>query len=157
MVGAPYRELKMKTDLPIRRVVNQEELTGVISQYTGVSNLESPLLIEDLAYLSPANLQQLLKFIEDSRLRVVLLSTYDVFTPPLLSRVKVFIKQSMEKTNSNMLAPSKGRERLSNLLSEDSHVLDKVRYQGKESPLIFYNDKTVPNRPNRAKLLSLIE
>lgn len=157
VVGEPYRELRSSSELPIRRVTNNEELRDLIAQYTGIKSLETPLLVEDLAFLSPWGLQSLLKFVEDTRLDVILLSTYDNFTPPLLSRLKVFIKAPIERTNSNFLDAGRGRDRIDSILSGDSHVLDRVRYQGRESPILYYNEKNVPRRPNRSKFLSLIE
>lgn len=157
IVGARYRELKASTSLPIRRVTSKEELLDLISSYVGVSTLETPLLIEDMAFLSPQAHQQLLKFMEESKLKIVLLSTYDVFMDTILSRCKVFIKSALEKTVSEMQSPRKGRERIDNQLSQDTHPLDRVRYQGKISPLVYYNDHAVPARPNRRKILDLLE
>ena len=156
IVGAPYRELKAKTNLPLRRVSSQEELLDLISNYSGVRELDNPLLIEDLVYLTAQNQQKLLKFIEETTIKVVLLASYDVISKTLLSRTKLFVKRPLEKTVSNLLPPAKGRRNLSTL-SGDTHPLDKVRHQGKESPIMYYNEAMVPLRPNRAKMLSLIE
>lgn len=154
-IGAPARELKSTTSLPIRRVTNGAEMAELVANYTGVRATQTPLIIEDLAFLSPQVHQQLLKFLEESPLEIVVLSTYDVFTPPMLSRMKVFIKAPLERTQSNLLKPQQGRDKIN--LSKDTHPLDRIRHQGKESPMLYYLDKTVPQRPNRAKLISLIE
>jgi len=157
IVGSLYRTLKSQTELPIRRVTTGEELFNLVSNYTGVRSLGIPLLIEDLAYLPPSALQLLLKFLEESTLNIVLLSTYDVLSPALLSRIKHFIKAPIEKTQSNLLPPKKGRERIESVLSSDTHPLDRIRYQGKESPALYRIENQIPRRPNRAKLLNIIE
>lgn len=155
IVGSPVRELKTKTELPIRRITSREETSELVASYTGVRSLSYPLLIEDLAFLSPQVHQQLLKFLEESPLQVVLLSTYDVFTPPLLSRIKTFIKAPLERTQSKFMSPSAGRESIN--LSKDTHPLDRIRHQGLSSPLIYYDEKTIPPRPNRQKIISILE
>lgn len=157
IVGSPARQVKMNTTLPIRRVTSAEETADLIANYTGIRAMDFPLIIEDLAFLSPQTLQQLLKFLEESKISIVLLATYDVFTAPILSRLKVFIKSPLEKTSSNFLSPAVGTEKIESQLSKDTHPLDRIRHQGKESPILFYNDRTIPGRPNRKKILSLLE
>lgn len=155
LVGSVARQLKLRTSLPVRRVTSPEETAELIANYTGIKAVDTPLLIEDLAFLSPQTLSQLLKFLEESVIPIVLLSTYDVFTPPILSRLKIFLKAPIEKTQSNLLTPEAGREKIN--LSKDTHTLDKIRHQGREAPLLYYNDKTIPMRPNRQKIISLVE
>lgn len=155
LVGKPARELLSTTELPIRRAHSKEELDDIIAQYHMVPKTATPLVIEDLSYVPTHSLPKLLKFLEESKLQIVLLATYDVLTPTILSRLRTVIKGPLTETKTNLLRPSVGRERLG--LSPDTHPLDKYRRWGQESPQIYVNEKTIPVRPNRNKLLQLIE
>lgn len=155
LVGKPCKELLASTALPIKRAHSREELDEIIAQYHGIRKAPTPILIEDLSYIPTSALPKLLKFLEETKLDIVLLSTHDTLTPTILSRLRTVIKAPLNETKSNMLRPSVGRERLG--LSPDSHPLDKYRRWGQESPQIYINEKTIPNRPNRNKILQIIE
>ena len=72
----------------------------------------------------------LLKFIEETPLRVIMLSVYDKVSNVMLSRVKQVIKYQKDTVSSEFLSVSSGYKKLEDTLKPDSHYYDRVRYIG---------------------------
>lgn len=156
-IGQSAKEFKARVSVPICRVTDTNDLTALLERYSSIQRLESPLVIEDLAYLKVADQGMLLKFIEESPLRIILLSSYDQTIPTILSRVNTIYK-SAGSVESSFHSPAKGRAAMDSYLSENSYYLDQIAYQGKSSPIMYMNDMLVPKgMQGRAKLLMLLE
>ena len=115
------------------------------------------LVFEDLSFLPDSCEGLLLKFVEESKLDLVMLSLFDKVSLTLLSRVKRVMKYSREKVNSDFNSVSVGVQRLDESLKPDSHYYDKVRYMGMYSPLMFYLDRNIKRERNKAKILSFLD
>jgi hypothetical protein len=155
VIGGLCVQVRQSPDIVVRKIDTADELNAVIDRYTGIPSLPYLLTLDDLAFTPKSAIPKLLKFIEDSSLDILLLSSQDVISPPLLSRMSLVVKTIVSPTHSNLLSPQAGRQRLQ--ADSDLSRYDQIAQWAKESPLIYYNEVTVPNRPNRQKLLNLIE
>lgn len=133
--------------------VNQDTIAPIIERFSGIRHRSIPLILEDIGYLSHQSQSHLLRFVEDSPLNIILLSTVDNIIPTIISRMSLVYKIS-DPVKSNFLSPQKGMNRISEYLSEDSHYYDKCRLQSQESPILYYYNKVIPNKRN--KLLKVI-
>jgi len=157
VIGGLCVQVRQLPDIVIRRIDSADDLNSVIDRYSGISSLPYLLTLDDLAFTPKAATPKLLKFIEDSTLDILILSSQDVVSPPLLSRMSLVVKATTSPTRSNLLQPSIGRQRIQADQDKDLSRYDQIAQWAKESPLIYYNEVTVPNRPNRQKLINLIE
>lgn len=142
-------------DIVIRRIDTADELSAVIDRYSGIPSLPYLLTLDDLAFTPKSAIPKLLKFVEDSTFDILILSSQDVVSSPLLSRMSLVVKAVTTPTRSNLLSPQIGRQRIQE--DPDLSRYDQIAQWAKESPLIYYNEQLVPTRPNRQKLLNLIE
>lgn len=141
----------------IIRLSTVEEVREFVSYYTAISALERPLVIEDLSFLPDFCEGLLLKFIEESPLRIVVLSAFDTVSPVLLSRFKKVVKYSKEKVDSEFCKASVGYQKLEETLRPDSHFFDKVRYMGKLSPKLYYLECNIAQGRNKSKIMSFLD
>lgn len=157
LMGKAVADFKRVCDYPIIKVTNPDEIRDMVSYYNSITRLDRPLIIEDLAFLSSSCDGLLLKFVEESKLKLILLSTYDKATPVLLSRVKKVIKYYDGGVSSEFMKVSEGTRKLEELLSPDSHYYDKVRYMGKYCPRLYLVEKAIKSNRNRNKIKTFID
>lgn len=155
VIGGLCVHVRQLPDIVIRRIDTADDLNAVIDRYTGIPSLPYLLTLDDLAFTPKSAIPKLLKFVEDSTFDILILSSQDVVSPPLLSRMSLVVKAVIEPTHSNLLSPQAGRQRIQ--ADADLSKYDQIAQWAKESPLIYYNELMVPTRPNRQKLLNLIE
>lgn len=155
-VGDAVSDWKKYYKGPIVQVKDEKELKEQIAYYSGLTDIGRLLVIEDISFVSNAN-AILLKFIEESKLPIVLLSRYDKIDSVLLSRIKRIEKYYRDKTDSRLLSCKKGQEMMESVLSQDSHYYDIVRYQGKFSPKLYYLSKAVNVNRVRRRILEFVD
>ena len=78
-IGRAAQELKMKCPFPINQIY-KDTLSEFISYYITVHTMAFPLVIEDIAILNQEQQSELLKFVEDSPLKIILLSKSQVLS-----------------------------------------------------------------------------
>lgn len=158
IIGGAVVDFKKNYSGPIARATTPDELRDLVSYYTSMTDIGRILVVEDISFLSNPSLEGLLlKFVEESKIPLVLLSTYDKVSPILLSRCKEVIKYYQEKTYSEFLSVSQGSQRISEVLSPDSHYYDRVRYYSKLSPKLYFLDKNVTSNRVKQKLLQFLD
>lgn len=134
--------------------VNSENIREIVSYYSSIS-LDYILVLEDIANLSSTEVNYLLKLVEDAKYPIILLASYDNINPILLSRIRTFVKFS-NPISSEFLSPSKGIEVIEDKLSSDTAYIDKVRYQMKYSPRLYYLEQLLGNTKNKNKYLDIL-
>lgn len=152
-IGRAAQELKMKCPFPINQVY-KDTLSEFISYYTTVHTMAFPLVIEDIAILNQEQQSELLKFVEDSPLKIILLSSEDCVISTILSRMSLVYKHP-DKVKSLFDSPIHAQEELSKL---DTDTLQQtyIRKQMEISPLAYYYDQLLENKSNKQKLLRLL-
>jgi hypothetical protein len=152
-IGKAARELKKRITFPIYQVTN-ESLKEFINYYSLIPKLNNPLIIEDLTYLSFEAQSNLLKFIEDSPLKIILLSSEDQIISTILSRMSLVYKVK-EKVKSQFLTTRQAQEELDKI-DPDTYYLTYLKKEMELSPVTYYYEQVVGNKSNKQKLVQLI-
>lgn len=148
------QEFKKRMSLRIIQVT-KDSITEFLDYYTNIPTMNTPLVIEDLYTLSFDCQSRLLKFIEDTNLKIILLSSEDNIIPTVLSRMSLVYKVP-EQVYSDLLPPTQARPELDKIDS-DTYYLDYVKKQRALSPITYYNDLLVRGKYSKNKLLQLLE
>lgn len=157
ILGGAVQDFKKEYDGQIIRLNDATEVREFVSYYNSISKLDRVLVIEDLSFLPDSCEGLLLKFIEESKLNLVILSVFDKVSPIMLSRVKRVIKYSKEKVDSEFGKVSSGYKKLEETLKPDSHYFDKVRYMGKFSPKMYYLEQNITQTRIKNKIMSFVD
>lgn len=153
-IGKAAQELKKRMNLRVIQVT-KESIADFLDYYTNIPKMDSPLVIEDIYYLPAYCQSDLLKFIEDSNLKIILLSSEDNIIPTILSRMSLVYKLP-EQIDSEFLPASQARKELDEIDS-DTFYLNYVKKQRALSPITYYNDTLLQGKSNKKKLLQLLE
>ena len=152
-IGVDYiRQLKGRATFPINQVF-KEELSDFISYYSSIKSLPYPLVIEDVSNFNEIQQSILLKFVEDSELKIILLASEDNILSTILSRMSLVYKQ---KENVKSLFNEEVIMELSNIDS-DSSKSTYIKKQITLSPISYYYDQLLENKNNKNKLIRLLE
>lgn len=157
-IGREYiRALKSKVTFPINHV-RKEELSGFISYYSSFTTLKNPLVIEDISDYDLTQQSILLKFVEDSPLKIILLATEDTILSTILSRMSLVYKQK-ENVNDSSFGDPLNEDILKEFskIDVDSDKNSYIRKQIQLSPISYYYDLLLENKSNKTKLIRLLE
>lgn len=78
-----------------------EEVRYIVNNYTGISDLEDRyFVIDGISFLSNNGQNALLKFIEESKFPIVILSYYDKISSIVLSRIKFIFKRPLKEVTN---------------------------------------------------------
>lgn len=100
MIGMYVQEFKKQYKDVIERVYNIDNVRDLIDSYEGVTRVNSKFLVLDgVGYLSATGQNSLLKFIEESKVPIILLSYRDKVSPIIMSRMKVIVKRCSKVKN----------------------------------------------------------
>lgn len=100
MIGMYVQEFKKQYKDVIERVYNIDNVRDLIDSYEGVTRVNSKFLVLDgVGYLSATGQNSLLKFIEESKVPIILLSYSDKVSPIIMSRMKVIVKRCSKVKN----------------------------------------------------------
>ncbi len=100
-IGYPSYQLRkaINTSL-INTVENIEEVRDLIEKYYN-SMEEDVVYIQDISRIEYKAQDVLLKFLEESRLKIVLISSFDRIRPTIISRMKICLKSYFTPITSN--------------------------------------------------------
>lgn len=145
----------------INYISSRDDLIHIIEQYSGYKNYKLPVIISDISYLSQSDQSLLLKFMDDTNLKIILLASRDNILDTIISRVREFRKYYIMKDSIGFFPPSKAREMLNNEIGDNAEISydDKLKAYNKYNALLGYNDSITRmfNTNDRNKLLSLME
>lgn len=156
IMGDGVKEFMSIYKKQIRAVRTADDLRELLAYYHSISVTEYPLVIEDISFVPRTAHPSLLKFLEETKLDVILLSTFDVFDSVILSRIKTIIKYRSQATKSEFLPVSVGQERINEELEQDTSEFDRMQRVVRYSPLIYYYDKKLAEVYNKKKILQIL-
>lgn len=153
---------KRNYNFPINYISTREDLIELIDKYSGYSEYTAPVIISDISFLNKKDQSLLLKFIEDSKLNIILLASRDNILGTIISRVKEFRKFYNSKDKAGFISVGKAREMFSNdvgSFDDDTSYEDRLLTYNKYNPVLSYDDRLVNsyNQNDRKKLLNLLE
>lgn len=96
MIGREYvNKFKHKYRGNIEMIYNLESVRGFLDRYSNIAEVTNGkyLVLEGIGSLSEVGQNSLLKFIEESKLSIILLSFNDNVSPIIMSRCKVVVKR----------------------------------------------------------------
>lgn len=157
IMGGAVQDFKKSYHGPIVRCSSVEEVREFVSYYSGIRSLDRVLVMEDLSFLPEMCEGLMLKFVEETKLNLIILSLFDKVSSVMLSRMKEVIKYSLFEVKSEFLKPSVGDQKLNDSLQEGSSHYDRVRYMGTISPRLYYLDHMVKRRRSKSKIISFVD
>lgn len=94
MIGRYVNEFKKQYKDTIERAYTLGDVRRLVEEYDGIESVNSDVMvIEGIGYLSSVGQNSLLKFIEESKLPIILLSYNDKISPIIMSRMKIVVKR----------------------------------------------------------------
>lgn len=156
LIGAGALSFKRLYRGPLRSVRTTDEVRELVSYYTGINQLDHPLVVEDLSFIDKRSSFLLLKLVEEAKFPIILLSVFDNVSPIILSRVKTVVKGLEEPVTSEFLEPAKGYQAMREYLSPDSHKMDKLKWISKHSPLVYYMEQKLSGVRNKEKIIRIL-
>lgn len=145
----------------INYIQSREDLISLIDTYSKYKNYNLPVIISDISYLNKADQSLLLKFMEDSNLKIILLASRDNILNTIISRVKEFRKYYVNNRDISFMnianAYDNSKDELE--LLQDSSIEDRCVVYNKYNPVLYYINTLVNKRStgDREKLLNLLE
>ena len=134
----------------IINIFNVENTRELIQELSGIS-LEKPLVIDDISLLYRSTI--LLKFIEESKLKLILLASKDNLSSTLLSRIKTIKKYPDESNTSFNLTSIKDAEK--HIKSEELNQDDTINYLATTCPELIVLNKKLRYIKNKDKILDI--
>lgn len=148
----------------INYISDREDLVSLIETFSKYKEYHLPVIISDISFLSKKDQSLLLKFMDDSKLNIILLASRDNILGTIISRVKEFRKFYVQNngTKAGFINVSKAREMFNNehgQFSEDTSYEDKLSVYNQYNPLLAYDNILVKSykKKDQDKLLNLLE
>jgi hypothetical protein len=148
----------------INILVSREELLEFIELYSGYKNYSLPVIIGDISYFNKETQSILLKFMDDTDLKLILLASRDNVIETIISRVREYRKFYIpnNESKSSFISIKKAREMFNNdvgRFDEDSSEEDKMIIYNRYNPMLSYDSLLVSkfSKSDQEKLLCLIE
>ena len=155
-IGAEHFRFLSWYDGLVHKFNSISEIREFVERYTGVVSLGNRLLvIDDLAYFPKGGMDCFLKFMEESVLRLVFLSSYDCCSAVFLSRVFLVVKSPLKPDLRCDFGEVDG-EGLDLLFSfgGDRSYFDILDDITERCPKLYYLHQCCRRRVNRRKRLS---
>lgn len=146
LLGKYASEFKRIYDGRIFLVNSLESVREITNNYSNISSLDGMLFVIDgIGFLSETAQSALLKFIEESKFPVILLSYYDKISPIILSRMKFVYKHPISDVKQLKftklgacldLLDDKYKEAREK--GEDFTEMDKIKFYSTTCPIAFF-------------------
>lgn len=155
---------KNNYDYPINVVTTRDELLSFIETFYNYKNYSLPVIVSDISFFNHSDQSLLLKFIDDTKLNLIMLASRDNVLDTIISRVREFRKYYVHNSGESFgfIEIGKAREMFTNEISgsiEDTSYEDMISLAYKYNPMLSYDDYLV-NRyssNDKKKILSIIE
>ena len=132
---------------------NTEDVRDFVSEYTGIS-IPKPVVISDIGYLKSTAAFLLLKYVEESKSPIILLSTNDNVSSILLSRVKRVLKFPVNENTNNTLMSVKDAFNI--LYGDEGKPIDKVEFLAENCPLLYKLEHDIPYSKYRNSVIEIL-
>ena len=156
IMGTYVNNFKKSVKLPIYKVESIADVKEFVSYYSGIKNIDRPIVLDDISFLSSRVEGVLLKFVEETKLKVIILSYYDKSSLIFLSRFKTVVKKMKDKTTSVFISPKQGYDKIEQMCVDNTPYYQRVTLQGGISPLLFYYDKKIGRNRNYKKIIDIL-
>lgn len=94
MIGNYVNAFKKIYKGHIERAYNLSDVRRLVEEYDGIGSVNSGVFVaEGIGFLSDTGQNSLLKFIEESKIPIILLSYNDKVSPIIMSRMKIVVKR----------------------------------------------------------------
>lgn len=153
----------------INSIQSRGDLIALIERVSAYKNYTIPVILDDISFLNQRDQSILLKFMDDTNLKLILLASRDNILSTIISRVREFRKfyVSLSRDKTGCIKINKARDMYNNDQHDDSDeyvqsqlsVEDRLKEYCKYNPLLFYDDSLVEkfSSNDRLKLLSMLE
>lgn len=121
-----------------------DDVKALIAQYASYKSLPYELVIEDLSKLNSSSIATLLKFVEETSLKLVFLAIFDSVPLVFLSRMK-FIEKEKDMIKSSFLSMKEALPIIEDL-PQDLHPYARINKITEESPLLAVYDSSLKYR-----------
>ena len=149
MIGEYVNEFKKRFVGTIERAYRLDEIKRIVESYDGVTSVNSGVLvIEGIGFLSDTGQNSMLKFIEEAKVPIILLSYNDKVSSIIHSRMKIVVKrwkpvQNMKfqkARNAYATIQDKKRE-----LREKFSSYEEIQYMADNCPELYGITQCVGN------------
>lgn len=141
MIGKYVNRFKQKFDGTIERIYTLEDVRNVVREYEGIEHINSEYLVLDgIGYLSQVGQNSLLKFIEESKLPIILLSYTDKVSPIIMSRMKIVVKRWYHVKSLNFMSIEnaiKGLKEKEDNSDNKLTEIERIQYMADNCPLLY--------------------
>ena len=140
MIGTYVNAFKRMFDGTIEKVTSTKRVQNLIEEYSGITQVNSGVLaVEGIGYLSNQGQNSLLKFIEESKLPIVLLSYQDHVLSTIRSRMKIVVKHWYPIKRLDGVSASEGYKVLKEKEGQNPgmSVSQKFQYIADTSPDLY--------------------
>ena len=155
-IGEQSVLFRKENKYPMSRVSSVSELREIVTYYEGITFLDRPVILEDLSFITGDYESVLLKFLEETKLSIILLAMYDTFSATLLSRVSGIHKELKGSTHSEFLGLKQGFQRLEDLMPEGIQYYSKVAMMSQYSPLLYATEQRLKGIRNQEKIIRIL-
>lgn len=168
-IGSAYDAFKKylsknRLGYEINYISSHDELVEFISLYSNYKNYQLPVIIADISFFSKKDQSILLKFLDDTSLKIILLASRDNILETIISRVKEYRKYYISKDSSgiNFFKLSKARSLLNDELEDNKNSLSSDDFNllcCKYNSALAYNEylTSACSANEKNKILSLLE
>lgn len=161
MIGNYVNAFKREFDGTIEKVTNVARVRNLIDEYEGIENVNSEFLaIEGIGYLSNDGQNALLKFIEESKLPIILLSYQDKVLSTIRSRMKIVVKHWNPVKNLSFVGESEGYKALLEKRAKNPDFKGnlEIQFLAETSPRLYrrFMESGNPFDSNNAKMLEIM-
>jgi hypothetical protein len=122
-------------------VSSLNDVRYVLEEFSGMSGLGDKYFVMDgIGYLNTVGQNSLLKFIEESKFPIILLSYFDIVSPIILSRMKfVFKEPIIQIKNLKFMSVDSALTLLEDKKSKDPDftAMDEVKFMAEHCPKVF--------------------
>lgn len=116
-----------------------------------------PLVVDGIGSLTPNAQATLLKYIEEARTSIFLLSEQDTVSEIIKSRCRRILKLPLsEKVTSKLMPAKKAYEAITAKLQEDTQPDDRDKLIAEYSPTLYNLEYQINGKSNKEKLIELL-
>lgn len=139
MIGKYVNDFKQRYKDTIERAYTLNDVRHLVEEYDGISSVKSGFLILDgVGYLSETGQNSLLKFIEESKLPLILLSQTDKVSPIIMSRMKIVVKKWYPIEKMNWVKPREAIRALAEKKKDPNfRELQEVQFLADNCPRLY--------------------
>lgn len=118
---------------------------------------DKPLIIDGIGDLTPNAQATLLKYIEEAKTSIILLSYQDTVSEIIKSRCRRIVKLPLsEQVTSKLLPAKKALDVINEYLQENTTQQDRERLVSETSPALYNLEYLVGSKSNKEKLIYLL-